>query len=179
MRATIELPLQPLVVHAPAPAAAASPGPPATPSLRGLSVMCIDDDADALESLGLLLQIDGAQVLPFRSGAAALQWLREHTIEQWPRLLVCDITLGTEEDGYQVVRRLRQLEAQRGVALDRRMPAIALTGHAQPEDRLMALMAGFQLHLAKPVEGPVLTQALAALAGSGGAPAARTAAGVH
>jgi ATP-binding cassette subfamily B protein len=176
MRTTIELPLQPLVVHAPTPVDAAPPGPPL---LRGLGVMCIDDDADALESLGLLLQIDGAQVLPFRSGAAALQWLREHTLEQWPRLLVCDITLGSEEDGHQVVRRLRQLEAQRGVPLDRRMAAIALTGHAQPEDRLKALMAGFQLHLAKPVEGPVLTQALAALAGSGGAPAARSAAGVH
>jgi ATP-binding cassette subfamily B protein len=177
MRATIELPLQPLVVHAPVPIAAPPPGPPL---LRDLSVMCIDDDADALESLGLLLQIDGAQVLPFQSGSAALQWLQQHPLEQWPRLMVCDITLGNEEDGHQVVRRLRQLEAQRGVPLDRRMAAIALTGHAQPEDRLMALMAGFQLHLAKPVEGPVLTHALAALAGpGGGAPAQRAAAGVH
>lgn len=78
---------------------------------------------------------------------------------------MCDISLGDQEDGHQVVRRVRQLEAQRGVPLDCRMPAIALTGHAQPDDRLTALMAGFQLHLAKPVDGSVLTRALAALAG--------------
>jgi ATP-binding cassette subfamily B protein len=177
MRAIIELPLQPLVVHAPVPAATTAAAP-AAPMLQGLSVMCIDDHADALESIGLMLSLEGAHVLPFQSGATALQWLQHHPAEQWPRLLVCDITLGDEQDGHQVVRRVRQLEAQRGVPLDRRMPAIALTGHAQPEDRLTALMAGFQLHLPKPVEGQVLTHALAALAGPGAAPA-RTAAGVH
>lgn len=68
--------------------------------------------------------------------------------------------------GVAAVRRVRQLEAQRGVPLDCRMPAITLTGHAQPDDRLTALMAGFQLHLAKPVDGAVLTPVLAGLAGA-------------
>jgi ATP-binding cassette, subfamily B, bacterial len=165
MRSTIELPLQAVAVpaHVPAPAAA----PPDTPALEGLTVMCIDDDSDALDSLGMILRSEGAQLLPFQRGTRARAWLEQHALEQWPRLLVCDITLADGEDGHQVVRGLRALEAQRGVALDHRMPAIALTGHARPEDRLMALMAGFQLHLAKPVEPSVLVHALATLAGRG------------
>jgi ATP-binding cassette, subfamily B, bacterial len=163
MRTTLSLPLLPLAVPSePRPSTADAT---ATPRLDGLSVMCIDDHADALESLTMILQADGAQVLPFQRGAHALQWLEQHASEQWPRLLVCDITLGDGEDGHQVVRRVRQIEAERGVALDRRTPAIALTGHGRPEDRLLALMAGFQLHLAKPVEPPMLVRALAALAG--------------
>jgi ATP-binding cassette subfamily B protein len=165
MRTTIELPLQAVAVPAAPPAAQADPVQPQSPMLAGLSVMCIDDHADALESLERVLRADGAEVLAFLRGAQALQWLQQHTADQWPRLLVCDITLADGEDGHQIVRRVRQLEAQHGVGLDQRMPAIALTGHAQAQDRLHALMAGFQLHLAKPVEPPVLVRALAALAG--------------
>lgn len=166
MRATVDLPLQAVAV----PSAPPAPDPEVDdaapqPRLEGLAVMCIDDNADALESLGLILQTEGAQVLPFERGARALQWLEQRPSDQWPRLLVCDITLAEGEDGHQVVRRLRQLEAQRGVALDQRLPAVALTGHAQPEDRLLALMAGFQVHLAKPVEPALLVRTLAALAG--------------
>lgn len=166
MRATVDLPLQAVAV----PSAPPAPDPEVDdaapqPRLEGLAVMCIDDNADALESLGLILQTEGAQVLPFERGARALQWLEQRPSDQWPRLLVCDITLAEGEDGHQVVRRLRQLEAQRGVALDQRLPAVALTGHAQPEDRLLALMAGFQVHLAKPVEPALLVGTLAALAG--------------
>ena len=168
MRSTIELPLLALAVpsdpHASATAERAA-APAHSPSLDGLTVMCIDDHADALDSLGLILRGEDAQVLGFQRGAQALQWLEQHSAEQWPRLLVCDITLANGEDGHQVVRRVRQLEAQRGVALDKRLPAIALTGHARPDDRLLALMAGFQLYLAKPVEPAVLVRALAALAG--------------
>ena len=77
---------------------------------------------------------------------------------------VCDIALG-DEDGHQVVRRIRRIEAERGVPLDRRVPAIALTGGAQPGDRVRALMAGFQVHLAKPVDASELVSALFTLAG--------------
>jgi len=169
MRWAIELPLQPLAVP-PAPMRPAMADTdttaPQAPLLGGITVMCIDDNADALDALALMLRADGAAVLPFQRGSAALAWLGQQPTERWPRLLVCDISLGDQEDGYQVVRQIRQFEAQRGVPLDRRLPAIALTGHAQPADRLTALMAGFQLHLAKPVDGPVLTQALAALSGA-------------
>ncbi len=170
MRSIVELPLQALALPpAPAPHAPHSPAadgerPPA-PLLSGLRVMCIDDDDDALQALQAMLELEGAQVQPYRSGAAALAWLEQHASGAWPRLLLCDITLAGGEDGHQIVRSLRQLEALRSVGLDQRVPAIALTGHARPEDRLRALMAGFQLHLAKPVEPAVLVHAVAALAG--------------
>jgi ATP-binding cassette, subfamily B, bacterial len=166
MRSIVDLPLRAVAVpSAPESIEAADRPLPQAPALRDLSVMCIDDDADALEALGLILQSEDAQVVSFQRGAEALAWIEQHPVQQWPRLLVCDITLGNGEDGHQIMRRLRQLEAERTVALDHRMPAVALTGHARPEDRLLALMAGFQLHLAKPVEPQVLVRALAALAG--------------
>jgi ATP-binding cassette subfamily B protein len=171
MRSIVELPLQalavPLAPETPPPSAPAADGAqtPARP-LNGLSVMCIDDDDDALHALGAMLELEGAQVQPYRSGAQALAWLQRHAAASWPRLLLCDITLAGGEDGHQVVRSVRQLEAQRGIALDKRVPAIALTGHAAPEDRLRALMAGFQLHLAKPVEPAVLVRTVAALSGN-------------
>jgi ATP-binding cassette subfamily B protein len=165
MRYVVDLPLQPIAVptepHIAEPRAARPHGP----MLAGLTVMCIDDHADALESLELMLHTEGATVVPFQQGGAALAWLEQHPVERWPHLLVCDISLGEEEDGHAIMRHIRQLEAQRGVPLDRRMPAIALTGHARPEDRLRALMAGFQMHLVKPVDAPVLTETLATLAG--------------
>jgi ATP-binding cassette subfamily B protein len=61
-----------------------------------------------------------------------------------------------EEDGYRLLKRVRSLEAERRVPLRDRMPAIALTGYAQPEDRTAALVAGFQAHLAKPAQPTVL-----------------------
>jgi ATP-binding cassette subfamily B protein len=79
-----------------------------------------------------------------------------------------------------VMQRIRQMEGERRVPLDRRLPSIALTGHARQQDRLTALMAGFQLHLAKPVDPTLLARSLAALAGrvvpdppAGGAPPAQ------
>jgi ATP-binding cassette subfamily B protein len=185
MRYVIEMPLQPLVARAPRLAVvprppaegdagpgdeAAEPAPPpvpTVPALTGLKVMCVDDDADGLQALSLVLHEEGAEVLPFARGRDALAWLDQHAIGQWPQLLACDIALAENEDGYDVMRRIRQAEAQRGVPLDRRLPAVALTGLARPENRLMALMAGFQLHLAKPVDPPELIAALATLAGRG------------
>jgi ATP-binding cassette, subfamily B, bacterial len=165
MRYVIDLPLQPIAVPTEPRVAESHPARPHAPMLARLTVMCIDDHADALEALELMLRTEDATVLPFRQGSQALAWLEQHPVERWPHLLVCDISLGEEEDGHAVMRHIRQLEVQRGVPLDGRMPAIALTGHARPEDRLRALMAGFQMHLVKPVDGPVLTETLATLAG--------------
>ena len=88
-------------------------------------------------------------VRPFGSGSAALAWLQTEPAESWPQLIVCDIVLG-EEDGYAVIHRVRQIEAERQVALAQRVPAVALTGLAQSGDRMRAMLAGFQLHMAKP-----------------------------
>ena len=166
MRYVVEMPLR--AVDAGAPAA----GQPATQTmvlgqgrpLAGLRILCIDDSADARESLRLLLELEGAEVLALGSGAQALGWLERQPLPQWPSAVLCDLTLG-DVDGYTVVRRLRQLEARRGVELEQRVPAIALTGHAGADDRVRALMAGFQVHLAKPVNPGELVSTVFTLVG--------------
>ena len=76
-----------------------------------------------------------------------------------PDVLVADIGL-PGEDGYALVRKIRELESGRG----RRIPAIAVTAHARAEDGSRALAAGFQVHLAKPVEPAELLELIASLA---------------
>jgi len=64
-------------------------------------------------------------------------------------------------DGYSLIRRVRELEADRGGQI----PAVALTAHARVEDRLRALRAGFQIHVSKPIEPTELAIVLASLTG--------------
>lgn len=163
----VDFPL-PALAPSPAPAApaAASISPPAPvngPPLQGLRVMCVDDDEDALASLGELLVHDGALTERLTTGRETVERLAGRDLADWPDVLVCDIALGAE-DGHAVVRSIRGLEARRQVPLARRLPAIALTGMAQPEDRMRALAAGFQRHLAKPVSPDALVRALRELA---------------
>ncbi|HEX2491183.1 MAG TPA: response regulator, partial [Blastocatellia bacterium] len=81
--------------------------------------------------------------------------------EEWqPELLISDIEM-PEADGYQLIRKLREIESQRG----RRVPAIALTAYARAEDRLRSLSAGFQIHVTKPVEPVELLTIVASLTG--------------
>jgi len=146
-----------------APAVPAQAAPDGSHPLQGIRVLCVDDDEDALESLGSLLEHDGAATERATSGHETLARLEQRDVADWPDVLVCDIALGPE-DGHAVVRSIRALEARRGVPLGQRLPAIALTGMAQPEDRLRALAAGFQRHLAKPVAPDELVRALRQLA---------------
>ncbi|MFO1338482.1 MAG: ATP-binding cassette domain-containing protein [Burkholderiaceae bacterium] len=155
-------PAEPAAATAPVPAPAPPSSAPAQP-LAGMRVMCVDDDEDSLDSLSALLQHDGARTECLDSGHAALDTLSARAVEDWPDVLVCDIALGPE-DGHAVVRRIRALEVERGVPLGKRLPAVALTGMAQPEDRLRALAAGFQRHLAKPVAPDELARVLRQLA---------------
>ncbi len=67
-----------------------------------------------------------------------------------------------------MIRKLRALESERGVHRSRRIPAIALTAFAQPQDRVQALHAGFQIHVAKPVDLAALVAAVNALVRGGG-----------
>src|SRR5690606_40861904 len=85
----------------------------------------------------------------FDGGERVLEYLRSRRLEDWPDLMICDIGL-PDEDGYTLLRRIRSLEAEQRLPLAERMPAIALTGYARGEDRVRALLAGFQAHLAKP-----------------------------
>jgi signal transduction histidine kinase/CheY-like chemotaxis protein len=125
------------------------------PSLRGLRVLVVDDEADARELLGVILRGKGAEVEAAGSVAEAMVSLEGAA----PDVVVSDISM-PDADGYELIRRLREREG--GGA---RAPAIALTAYARDRDRQRALASGFQVHLAKPVEPDDLVLAVANLAG--------------
>ncbi|MDQ7744397.1 ATP-binding cassette domain-containing protein [Hydrogenophaga pseudoflava] len=164
MRSIIDLPLH--AVDAPAsPAVQKAAAEPASGAQRlsGLNVVVVDDSPVAREALQQVMRTEGAQPVAFANGTDALQWIEAQPLTQWPRVLVCDAVLGDEEDGFTVVRRIRQIEVQRGVPLSQRMYAVALTGATRPEYRVRALMAGFQVHMSKPVAPDELVATLETL----------------
>ena len=128
----------------------------APPALEGLRVLVLEDEPDARELVERVLQERGATTLAFASAPEALEACKAHA----PDVIVSDIGL-PGIDGYEFIRRLRSSEAQRG----RTTPAAALTAFARSEDRRRALLAGFQTHLAKPVDPLELVVVVAALAG--------------
>jgi CheY-like chemotaxis protein len=135
--------------------------------LRGVRVLVVEDEPDARELIGVVLETSGASATMTSSAAEAMASLTEHP----PDLLVSDIGL-VDEDGYSLIGRVRAL----GPADPRsRIPAIALSAYARPEDRLRAIEAGFDLHMAKPVEPSELIAAVARMSpdvgSAAGAPA--------
>jgi PAS domain S-box-containing protein len=108
--------------------------------LIGLKILVVDDEPDASDMLAFVFNQCGAIVQTARSVKEALQ-----VFDEWsPELLVSDIGMPVE-DGYHLIRAIRQ---ERGS----RIPAVALTALARIEDRIKALMAGYQMHVSKPVE---------------------------
>ena len=170
---TVELPVRdvglPVPPVPPAPAGegrkveaeAAAPGAQ-IPSLAGVRLLVVDDQEDAREALATVLARHGAEVSAAGSGREALALLAEGLESAPPHLLVCDIAM-PELDGYAVIGRLRALEKEHRIPLFAQIPAIALTAYAQPKDRVRALRAGFQTHLAKPVEPAELIRVIASL----------------
>jgi PAS domain S-box-containing protein len=136
----------------------AQPQQASAAKLDGIHVLIVDDERDALELLTTVLTQSGAVVTSASGAAEALEKLQ--TTE--PDLLVSDIEMANE-DGYSLIRKVRAWEAERG----RRIPAIALTAHARPSDRLRALAEGFQIHMPKPVEPAELVLAIANLTDGG------------
>ena len=132
---------------------AASPMPH-VPRLDGLRILVVDDSADARTVTSLMLTQAGASVHEAASVRDALQRL---DVER-PDVLVSDIGM-PDEDGYGLVRHIRQYEAAHGGFL----PAIALTGYTRAEDRTRSLAAGFQAHVSKPVEPIELMTAIATI----------------
>jgi CheY-like chemotaxis protein len=128
------------------------------PRLDGVRVLLVEDQEEARQLLADTLKECGAVVTAAASGPAARLCLAEASFD----VLVCDIAM-PEEDGYEVLRRLRAQEEERGLAISQRLPAIALTALARAEDRLRALTAGFQMHVAKPVEMAELITVIASL----------------
>jgi PAS domain S-box-containing protein len=134
-----------------------------SPDLKGLRVLVVDDDEGTRDVAQAILGSLGAEVMQAASSQAALDAL----ISRRPDVLVADIEM-PGEDGYTLINRVRSLPARNGGAT----PAAALTAFARAEDRWRALDAGFQLHLAKPIEPLGLAVAVARLAGRSSAPAA-------
>jgi PAS domain S-box-containing protein len=129
--------------------------------LEGVSVLVVDDQEDAREMLIQALSEYGAQVTAVSSGAEALAYLSDPPGGKRPDALVLDIAM-PNEDGYTALKRVRALEAEQGATADK-IPAIALTAYGRSEDRLRALRAGFQMHVAKPVEPAELAVVIASL----------------
>lgn len=114
------------------------------PSLEGVKILVVDDEADARDLMRIILEDRKAEVTTVASPKEAfetLEWLG-------PDLIISDIGMPSE-DGYSFIRKLRLEESR---ARQRWTPAIALTAHARVEERMRALNAGFQTHVAKPVE---------------------------
>ncbi|HEX7633918.1 MAG TPA: ATP-binding protein [Noviherbaspirillum sp.] len=120
------------------------------PSLKGLHILLIDDQAEARESLTVLLSAAGANVFAAESAMQVLAWLPTLADNMLPDVLICDIAM-PGEDGYAVLRKLRAWKPDGENAPLQRLPALALTAFAQREDRIRALTAGFQMHITKPV----------------------------
>ena len=132
------------------------------PDLDGVKVLVVEDDADTRDLLASVLAEHGAEPMTAANAVEGLEALRR----RFPDVLVCDIAM-PGDDGYSFLRAVR---ATSGAA---HVPAMALTAYARPEDRDRALAAGFELHLAKPVEPAVLVRAVARLAGGKSRAAAR------
>jgi PAS domain S-box-containing protein len=113
-------------------------------------VLIVDDNVDAASSLAIVLELDHHESEAVFTAQAALR--RAPGFK--PDVILLDIGL-PEMDGYEVARRLRAMPELDGVCL------IAMTGYAQSEDRTRAREAGFDAHLAKPVDFAELAQALA------------------
>jgi len=122
--------------------------------LEGVHVLVVDDDIDARESLVMVLEESGAEVIAVSSAREALQAVGRVV----PDVLVSDIAM-PDVDGYGLLRRLRALHAERPV------PALALTAYGGEDHRRRALAAGFEMHLAKPIDPSELTAAVRSLAG--------------
>jgi len=123
--------------------------------LDGLRVLVVDDEPDTREMLKAGLGQCGAVVTTAGSAAEAIGEIQGAP----PDVLVSDIGM-PEEDGYDLIRKVRALPAEGGG----RVPAIALTAYARAEDRLQALRAGYQMHVPKPVELAELAAVVASIA---------------
>jgi CheY-like chemotaxis protein len=121
-------------------------------------VLLIEDEPDTREMLSLTLESSGAEVAAVESAQEALSNLQRFA----PDVLLSDIGLPIES-GYELIRKVRALPSE-----VRNVPAVALTAFATEKDRERALSAGFQIHLAKPVEPDVLVEAIERLANRNG-----------
>lgn len=126
------------------------------PILAEIEVLIVEDHHDTRDFLAMVLQESGAEVTAVSSANEAI-----HHLEQaHPDVLVSDIGLPIE-DGYKLIQKIRNQESTHGYHI----PAIALTAYVRSEDQIKALSAGFEMHVAKPVEPQELIAAIAKVVG--------------
>ncbi len=126
------------------------------PSLEGLRILIIDDEPDALDLISVELAQHGAKVTGTSNAQDALKALGESEFD----LMISDIGM-PNTDGYELIRQIRAQEESKY----QRIPAVALTAYARVQDRMRAIMAGFNTHVAKPVEANELITVVASLVG--------------
>lgn len=123
------------------------------PSLSNFTLLVVEDEADAREMITLILEQCGAKIMAASSVKEGLSQYQQQSIDA----IISDISMPLE-DGYQLIRQIRSNEDE-----SFRVPAIALTAYAREEDKQEALLAGFDLHLSKPIEPVRLVQSLSQL----------------
>ena len=153
---TVRLPLVAMPVAAGESRESAPPPPASDRSLDGVSVLVVDDDERSRRVVAAHLELHHAAVLTAASAAQAFDVLQHEHVD----VLLSDIAM-PGEDGYSLIRRVRALNSPEVASI----PAAALTAFARKEDRQQALQAGFQLHLAKPIDAKTLISAVATLGG--------------
>ena len=134
--------------------------------LDGVHVLLVEDDDDSRNLLTMMLKRQGAEVTVAKSAAQAFKVLTHSTRPEDPTgapvrrpdVVVSDIGM-PEEDGYELIQKMRALSENEGGLI----PAIAVTGYATRKDRERALEAGYQVHMAKPIEQTELLTAIASL----------------
>jgi CheY-like chemotaxis protein len=124
------------------------------PNLRGIRILVVDDDGDALALVREILETTGAEVATVESAKGALLYVETAR----PDVIIADLGM-PEMDGFELISRLRR--GRNTAARD--VPAAALTAYARSEDRAKALRTGFQMHLAKPIDPGELMAAVASL----------------
>jgi two-component system CheB/CheR fusion protein len=166
---TIALPVPALLLQPPAGAKAGAGGEPRAPSksatepdralLDGLSVLLVDDEADVRNVFAALLERFGARV----SGAASVREAMAALEQSIPDVVVSDLGM-PDEDGYELIRRVRMLPPEAGGGL----PALAVSAYGTEQHRRNALSAGFQVYLGKPLAPFELVTEVARAAGRHG-----------
>ncbi|MBD2071894.1 PAS domain S-box protein [Leptolyngbya sp. FACHB-671] len=131
------------------------PIPTFTAALAGIRVLIVDDEPDTRELLAFLLRQAGATAIAAASAGDALETLDQFPPQTQPHILLSDIGM-PEIDGYMLIEQIRARSPDQCGDI----PAIALTAYAAEYDQQRAISAGFQMHLAKPIEPQRLVEAI-------------------
>jgi PAS domain S-box-containing protein len=124
------------------------------PRLDGMKILIVDDEADGRGLIARILEGQGAVAICCATGEEALKQIGREKYD----VLLSDIGM-PDMDGFELIKRVRALDVRHAQA----MPAVAVTAYARSEDRQRSLLAGYQMHLSKPIEARELVAGIASL----------------